>query len=178
VPWLRDHGAHQDRWGEPEIDGAGEYSHDGSYWLDHTSGRWYPVSPTDEETCTVETIEIGLFWKSTPLSKLLRGGAITRCKFLAVHDPTHQIVASWQFPQKARHGNTLDHNDPAYAAVDQYGLGANRDRALDALKALDGVLAVTGWRYTGYHRDDHWFANVYTRRVIQWDALPAGATAA
>jgi hypothetical protein len=163
---------------EPEIDGAGEYSEDRSRWLDHASGRWYQVSPTDEETCTIQSIENGFFWKSTALSRLLRGGAITRCKFLAVDDATGRVVAEWQFPQEARHDITLDHLDPAYAALDQYGLSPNRDRAQDALKKLDSLLAVKGWKNIGYHRQDHWFADVYRRHMIQWNTPLDAATAA
>jgi hypothetical protein len=125
----------------------------------------------------VYAIEQGFFWKSTALSRLFRRGAITKCDFVARNDATGQIAAERKFPQEARHNITIDHLDPAYAAVDQYGLGTNREWAQNALQELESILTVKGWDNTGDGRSDHWYADVYKRHVIQWNAplaAPAG----
>lgn len=163
---------------EPELVGDGEYSNDRTRWLDRASGTAYPVSATEHETCTVQALESGTFWRRTTLSQLMRGGAICRYKLLAVHDTTGETVAEWVFPQEARHNITLDHLDPAYAAMDRYGLGDNRGQMLNALQALEAVLAARGWESADSRREEHWYSRVYARPVIQWQTPVDALTAA
>lgn len=154
---------------EPEIEGSGKYSEDRTQWFDERSGKWYPCSQTKLEYCTVQAMEQGMYWRMTALSRLLRGGAMKRTIFLAIHDGNSDIVVASEFPEEARLNITLDHLDPALAATDQYGLSNNRDRARDALRELETILTAKGWKSTDRHQEDHWYARIYERPVIEWN---------
>ena len=158
---------------EPELDGLDKYSEDGLQWFDQKSGKWYPCGSNGLEFCTVQAVERGIYWRNTALSRLLQRGAIKRNAFLAVNDRNDKTEAESEFPEEARRNITLDHLDPAAAATDPYNLGNNREMALDALRKLEVKLKAMGWELVDpldRRREDHWYAKVYQRPMIDWDS--------
>ncbi len=85
--------------------GAGEYSPDGLYWNDRTSGKRYEVHPTEKEYCEVQGAERGQYLRQTALSRFMRQPAILRCQFAANIDGTERVAGSVTFPRAcaARH---------------------------------------------------------------------------
>jgi hypothetical protein len=155
------------RIGRPSEDhtvGFGEYSQDRTQWRDAASGESYPVNKTAEEHCHVRAVEAGTYWRRTAIARLLRQGAVLRYRYEAVGDGG-AVEASTEFPSEARRNITLDHLDPAEASTDPYNLAQNRKMAVEALNDLDYILENKGWQRAG-QLNDHWYANVYARPVI------------
>lgn len=169
--------------------GFGEYLANDTLWQDLDSGTVYPVSADEREYCEVYAEYAGMHWRRTALSRMLRQGAITRYRFVALTDQaadgTKQRAGWLEFLHEARKNIGLDELNPAYAgAPELMGTGQratenNRNEATDGLEALKALLVARGWAPVkpGDPVDElpspsnqHWYAHRFCRRVIAWDS--------
>jgi hypothetical protein len=163
------------RSGRDELAGTGEYSDDGLYWHDRTSGQLYHVHATQAEACEVHGAERGVDWRKSTLSRLVRTPGVIRCQFDAVTDGTTQVAGSAGFSRHARHGiHHLDDLDPQNAGPETTDMSESQvwagdyQRAATAFEHLDSTLRARGWQHDGAS-DSHWYSRTYQRPVILWD---------
>jgi hypothetical protein len=184
VAWLA-RGGH----GEPVDSGRfGRYVDGDTRWEDQDSGNVYPVAATGNgEYCEVYAEEAGTYWRRTAIARLLRRGTIIRYRFFAVTDGTRERAAWCDFMHEARAGIRLDELDPALAgtheltAVAKDATDSNRDMAVEALKHIEWLLGQRGWAQAGFSDDmgnQHWYAERFSRKAIDWNAPVAAAVTA
>jgi hypothetical protein len=158
-----------------DLDGTGEYTGDGLYWRDRSSGQLYHVHATQTEHCEVHGAERGLDCRRSTLSRLIRNPALRYCQFDAVTDGTRQVAGSARFSRHARRGiHHLDDLDPQTAELETTDMteplvwADDHESAAAAVEQLDSVLRARGWQHDrGY--GGHWYSRRYQRPVILFD---------
>jgi hypothetical protein len=158
-----------------DLAGAGEYTSDGLYWRDRSSGQLYHVHATQTEHCEVHGAGRGPDLRRTTLSRLMRNPALFYCQLDAVTDSTGQVAGSARFSRHARRGiHHLDDLDPQTAEPETTDMteslvwAGDHESAAAAVEQLDSILRARGWEHDGEY-GDHWYSRRYQRPVNLWD---------
>jgi hypothetical protein len=161
--------------GRDDLAGTGEYTGDGLYWRDRSSGQFSHVHATQTEHCEVHGAERGMDFRRSTLSRLMRNPALFYCQFDAVTDGSGQVAAYVRFSRHARRGiHHLDDLDPQTAELETTDMNeplvwaGDHESAAAALEQLDSILRARGWEHDG-ESGGHWYSRRYQRPVILWD---------